>query len=76
MVVVEKHPAVSYKAGALLAIETTGPICSVALLPAGKKALYRESEEGHTHLTSLLPMVGDLLDEAGMKPGQIARIAV
>ena len=105
MTVGDIRPSVSYKAGSLLAIETTGPVCSVALLTyhgdgtfdrvdhepyhgdgsakriarsASDEAavFYRESVEGLAHLTSLLPMVEDLLGEAGLKPRQIGRIAV
>ena len=70
------RPQLSVRAGGLLAIETTGPVCSAALKTADGKILYRASEEGLMHLTSLLPMVEELTNEAGLRPGQIGRIAV
>jgi len=66
----------SCKAGALLAIETTGPVCSAALMTAEGRLLHRASEEGLMHLTSLLPMVDELLKEADLRPRHLGRIAV
>jgi len=62
--------------GALLAIETTGPVCSAALMTKDGNNLHRASEEGLMHLTSLLPMVDGLLKEADLKPRHLGRIAV
>jgi len=73
---IENTASVSYRAGSLLAIETTGPVCSVALMTADDRVFYRASEEGLMHLTSLIPMIEALLAEAGLKPRQIGRIAV
>gem|GEM_PF-55534 len=61
---------------AILAIETTGPICSVALRTNDGRVFYRAGDEGLMHLTSLLPMVRDVLSEAGMAPKYLERIAV
>jgi tRNA threonylcarbamoyl adenosine modification protein YeaZ/ribosomal-protein-alanine acetyltransferase len=60
----------------LLAMETTGPICSVALRTKGGEVFYRESKEGLKHLTSLIPMVEDLLKEADILPRKLGGIAV
>ncbi|MDR3365217.1 MAG: tRNA (adenosine(37)-N6)-threonylcarbamoyltransferase complex dimerization subunit type 1 TsaB [Clostridiales Family XIII bacterium] len=60
----------------LLAVETTGPVCSVCLQTADGHALYRAGTEGHMHLTSLLPMVRDLIGEAGLSPDGLGAIAV
>jgi len=60
----------------MLAIETTGPICSVAYLAEDGRVLYRASEEGLMHLTSLIPLVEDILEEAGVKPRKLDCIAV
>ncbi|MCL2111706.1 MAG: tRNA (adenosine(37)-N6)-threonylcarbamoyltransferase complex dimerization subunit type 1 TsaB [Clostridiales bacterium] len=62
--------------GSVLAIETTGPICSVALLASDGRVVHRASREGLMHLTSLMPMVEDVLGEAGMAPRKLERIAV
>jgi len=60
----------------MLAIETTGPVCSVALLTEDGRTLFRAGEPGLTHLTSLVPMIEDLLGEAGKRPQSLKRIAV
>jgi tRNA threonylcarbamoyladenosine biosynthesis protein TsaE len=50
------------RGGALLALETTGSVCSVALRTKDGREFYRASDEGLMHLTSLLPMIEDLLN--------------
>ena len=60
----------------ILAIETTGPICSVALRTNDGRIYHRASEEGLMHLTSLMPMVRDVLDEAGIPTRKLDLIAV
>ena len=59
-----------------LAIETTGPICSVILRRKDGRIFYRASEEGLMHLTSLLPIIRGILEEAGLAPANLSRIAV
>lgn len=51
----------------LLTIESTGPIASVALFD--QKGLIHEKKgpKGENHLTSLMPMVKNLLQETGLK---------
>ena len=70
------RPQISVRGGGLLAIETTGPVCSAALMTADGRTLYRASAEGLMHLTSLLPMVRELMEEAGLRPRQIGRVVV
>ena len=60
----------------ILAIETTGPICSVALRTNDGRIYHRASEEGLMHLTSLMPMVRDVLNEAGIPTRRLDMIAV
>lgn len=69
----------------VLAIETTGPWCSVALLRGrrcGMQSLgYEEpvelvSREKMSHLQALLPMAEQLLAETGVKKSQLTHIAV
>ena len=60
----------------ILAIETTGQVCSVALISKSGRVLHRASNEGLMHLTSLLPMVEDILGEAGISPKKLDGIAV
>jgi len=60
----------------LLAIETTGPVCSVALMTEDGKVCYRAAGQELTHLTSLIPMIKDLLEEAGVKPKKLGLVAV
>ena len=59
----------------MLAIETTGSLCSVAL-DAGGEVSYRSSKEGLRHLTSLTPMIEELVSAAGLKPNDLDAIAV
>ena len=63
-------------AGSILAVETTGPLCSVALRTEDGRVFYRVSGEGLMHLTSLLPMIEGLLGEAGVAPEGLGCIAV
>ncbi|MDR0876185.1 MAG: tRNA (adenosine(37)-N6)-threonylcarbamoyltransferase complex dimerization subunit type 1 TsaB [Clostridiales Family XIII bacterium] len=59
----------------LLAIETTGPLCSVALLANGH-VHHRASSEGLRHLTSLVPMIDEVVSAAGLVPTDLEAIAV
>ena len=61
---------------ALLAIDTTGSDCSVALRVAGQPDLWRTDAIGRGHAEHLAPMVADLLDQAGLAPAQLTRIGV
>jgi len=59
----------------LLAVETTGPFASVALI--NEKKEYREIRFGKelSHLQSLIPMIEELLRECGLNTGQLTHIA-
>ena len=46
----------------ILAVETTGPLCSVALLEKNKILAVRSSKEQKNHLKDLMPLIKDLLD--------------
>ena len=63
------------QSGNIFAIETTGPICSVALRTSDGRIFYKASEEGLMHLTSLMPMVRDVLDDAGIPSRKLDLIA-
>ena len=62
--------------GNLLAIETTGAICSVSLKTEDDKVFYRASEKGLMHLTSLIPMIRDVINDAGIHQQNLSAIAV
>ncbi|MDR0853124.1 MAG: tRNA (adenosine(37)-N6)-threonylcarbamoyltransferase complex dimerization subunit type 1 TsaB [Clostridiales Family XIII bacterium] len=61
----------------ILAIETTGPRASVALR-SGKAAdiRVRSGDDDLKHLTTLMPMIEELLEEAGIAPDDLDAIAV
>ncbi|WP_417490066.1 tRNA (adenosine(37)-N6)-threonylcarbamoyltransferase complex dimerization subunit type 1 TsaB [Maricaulis sp.] len=61
---------------ALLAIDTTGSDCSVALRVAGQPDLCRSDPIGRGHAEYLAPMIARMLEEAGLKAAQITRIGV
>ena len=60
----------------LLAIDTTGPDCSVALRLPGEADRLVTEPIGRGHAERLAPMVRDLLAEAGIAPQELDRIAV
>lgn len=60
----------------LLAIDTTGSDCSVALRVAGRPDLCRTDAVGRGHAEYLAPMVAALIDEAEITPAQLTRIGV
>ncbi|WP_203291161.1 tRNA (adenosine(37)-N6)-threonylcarbamoyltransferase complex dimerization subunit type 1 TsaB [Maricaulis parjimensis] len=60
----------------LLAIDTTGPDCSVALRQPGQADVLVCETIGRGHAERLAPMVQSLLAEAGLQPQQLDRIAV
>ncbi len=61
---------------ALLAIDTTGSDCSVALRVAGQPDLCRSDPIGRGHAEYLAPMIAGMLDEAGLQAAQLTRIGV
>jgi tRNA threonylcarbamoyladenosine biosynthesis protein TsaB len=60
----------------LLAIDTTGSDCSVALRVAGQPDLCRTDAIGRGHAEHLAPMVAEMLGLAGVSPAQLTRIGV
>ena len=60
----------------ILAIETTGPHGSVALISDRSKLVaHKESRESMSHLKDLMPMIRDMLEEVGAQPEDIHAIA-
>ena len=60
----------------LLAIDTTGPDCAVALRRAGKPDIVMSEAIGRGHAERLAPMVEAVLARAGTAPCDLARIGV
>jgi len=54
-----------------LAIETTSDVCSVALITRGR-ILSRETDEKRAHARLLVPMIQELLEEAGEELAGVA----
>ena len=60
----------------ILAIETTGPYGSVALISdTARIAAHRVSKESMSHLKDLMPMISDMLSEVGADEKDIFAIA-
>jgi len=60
----------------VLAIDTSEVNCSATLLMTDGRTFYRSEPLGRGHAERLLPMVEELLDEAGSVYADISRIAV
>ena len=60
----------------LLAIDTTGADCAVALRTAGRPDIVRVETIGRGHAERLAPMVAEVLDEAGLAPARLDRVGV
>lgn len=60
----------------LLAIDTTGPDCSVALRVPGREDVCVSDAIGRGHAEYLAPMVDRVLGEAGVAPALIERVGV
>lgn len=60
----------------ILAIETTGPHGSVALISdRAQLAAHKESKESMSHLKDLMPMIRDMMEEVGADKDDIYAIA-
>lgn len=60
----------------ILGIETTGPYCSVALINEKEVLNTKKSEDRMNHLSSLTPMIDQVLKEEGIALKEIEAIAV
>lgn len=59
----------------ILALETTGPLGSVALIDKNEKIYKRSSTERMNHLKDLMPMAEQVIKEAGISKSQITAVA-
>lgn len=59
----------------ILAIETTGPLASVALMDEEGNIQERSSKDKMSHLQHLVPMIGELLESCQLKIGDVTHIA-
>lgn len=60
----------------ILAIDTTGPVGSAALLDMESGAVIsRETDENRAHLKNLAPMIREVTEEAGIEKKQIGFVA-
>ena len=62
----------------ILAIETTGPLASVALsgLPGDTGVLEKVNQTRYSHLEEIAPMVKEILAGAHLEPEELDAIAV
>lgn len=55
----------------ILAVDTSGPVCSVAVLSGGKLASFALMQNGNTHSVNMMPMIDYVLDGACMGVGDV-----
>ena len=60
----------------ILTIETTGPVCSVALLEKNKILAKRSTSEQKNHLRDLVPLIGRTIEDAGISKENLEYVAV
>ena len=60
----------------ILLIETSTSLCSVALADGDRIEASRESESPRAHAAMTAPFVGDVLDECGIRAGQLDAVCV
>jgi tRNA threonylcarbamoyladenosine biosynthesis protein TsaB len=62
----------------ILVIDTSGPVCAAGIYDAGSKSLVASISEtlGKGHAERLIPMIDEVLNQAGMTLPQMTRIAV
>ncbi|UVC08773.1 tRNA (adenosine(37)-N6)-threonylcarbamoyltransferase complex dimerization subunit type 1 TsaB [Rhizobium sp. TH2] len=62
----------------ILVIDTSGPVCAAGIYDAGSNALIASISEalGKGHAERLIPMIDEVLTQAGMTLQQMTRIAV
>ena len=64
------------RAGIVLALDTAGSACSVAIGEADRVLAHDRREMRHGHAEALLPMIDGTMRAAGLAAGQISRVAV
>lgn len=60
----------------LLAVDTSGPVCGVAVLADGRICYESMTQNKLTHSVNLLPMIDAALGASGLQPEELDRIAV
>jgi tRNA threonylcarbamoyladenosine biosynthesis protein TsaB len=60
----------------LLAIETTGPFASAALLTGQDIVVERVSDRRQSHLSMLIPLIDQMIRESGLQKNELTNIAV
>lgn len=60
----------------ILAIETTGPLASVAVMDAQGRIRQEQNDTRYSHLEELVPMVSRLMEAAGIGADDLRAIAV
>jgi tRNA threonylcarbamoyladenosine biosynthesis protein TsaB len=60
----------------ILCLETATETCSVALCNKDGSVLLRESQKGRSHASLLTVFIGEVLEEAGIKAGELEAVAV
>ena len=60
----------------LLAVDTSGPVCGVAVLTDGRVAFECMTQNKLTHSVNLLPMIDSALTSCGLRPEELDRVAV
>jgi len=60
----------------ILAIETTGPLASVAIINDKQEIREKHSDRKLSHLQNLIPMIGDLLEDCQLQLSNLTHIAV
>lgn len=60
----------------ILLIETATSVCSVAIGIDGRVAAIREADEPNAHSSKMNLFIGELMEEAGLKPNQLTAICV
>ena len=58
----------------VLAVETSSPRGSVALLEGGRLLAEKSHEQPNSHAEQILPLIRELLAEAGFAPSSLDRI--
>ena len=59
----------------ILALDSSGPVCSVALMRDGKIIAEAAQNNGLTHSQTLMPMLDGVLEAAAVAPGELELIA-